>query len=722
MIPPMIAPTLADEHPEVEYFSRFLNFNNPVLFEVGEKKFTEDKGGSADPAIFKMFSLNLLEGNPNTALKEANSVAINSTLRNKYFGDKPALGETIEIFDQPFKVVAVFEDFPSHSHFQRNYFLGLDGVISQERLQRWTWSQFHTYVKLKNGTDPMQLEPKLKALAERYAWPEGDKFIPHLMPIEKVHLNAYDQLWDVAVRGNIQTVYILTATAAFILLVAILNFVNLSTARAANRVKEVGVRKVVGAQRSQLINQFISEAILVAFVALLMGSLITMVVLPKLNSFAEKSIPISLLADPLIILTLFSCTLLIGVLAGAYPAFFISAYRPAQILSRKETGRSGGTLLRKGLVVVQFVLSFFLIIASFVVSDQHNYMRNANIGFDKNNLVVLRLRGEMRNNLEATKQAFTNHPNIISASFGYGLPGEAFAGDAILDKEDNNNDKGISMLTVDHDYIKTLGLEIIAGRDFSTDFPTDEKVAFILSEAAAKMLNHNNPEDALGHELAWPRWDAPDSLKEGTVIGVVRDIQLNSMHETIGPVVLHVFPFAFSSITLRIKPHDVPSTIAHLEKTWKIFNSEWPFEYKFLDENFDRMYKSEERLAILFTRFTGFTIFVACLGLFGLVVYSTSQKFREISIRKVFGAAEASLVVLLGKGYLLLITIAFAVAIPLSYYAASQWLQKFAFRIPITPLLFIKAGLFITVIAVVTVGIQSLKAARTNPAEILKEH
>jgi len=724
MIPPPIGPALKAEYPEVESYVRFLNFNNPALFEVGNKKMTEDKGGYADPGIFDMFSLKLLEGDGNTALKAPNSIAINHTLRKKYFGDKPALGESIEFLNQNFKVTAVFEDFSPHSHLQLNYMLGPLDSFNPERLQNWGWSQFHTYIKLKPGTDASQLEAKLKGFAERNAWPttkkNGSYYIPHLMPIEKIHLHAYDHSWDIAVRGNAQTVYILSATAIFILIIAILNFINLSTARAVNRIKEVGVRKVVGAFRSQLIYQFISESVIIALIALVIGGLITELILPGLNSFTEKSIPTGIFLNPVLFVIVILSAVLIGIAAGGYPAFYISGYKPARILSNKQSGRSGKNLLRKSLVVLQFILSFVLIAAALVVSGQHTYMRTKDMGFNKDNLVVVRIRGDMSANLEATKNSFLDHPNIISGTMGYGLPGEAFAGDGIKDKVTGEN-MPISMLTVDHDYIKTLGLKIIAGRDFSKDFPSDEYDAFILSEKAAKMLGHTDPQDALGHEIAWDRWDQPDSLKEGKVIGVVKDIHLNSLRENITPVIIHVYPFAYSSITMRIKPENIPATIAHLEATWKKFNSEWPFEYKFLDENFDKLYKSEEKLAVLFTFFTGFTIFVACLGLFGLVVYSTSQKYKEISIRKVLGANEATLVMQLGKNYVLLICIAFVVAIPFSYYAAQEWLAKFTFHIEVTPLLFIKAGLFILIISLLTVGIQSFKAARTNPVDALKE-
>jgi putative ABC transport system permease protein len=724
MVPPPIAPTLASEYPQVDYYARFMNFNARPLFEVGDRKFTEDKGGAADPDIFRMFSLNLLEGNRATALTDPNTIAINETLKNKYFGAKPALGESIEIFDQNFKVVAVFEDFPEHSHFQRNYFLSVEGIVSHERMQDWGWSQFHTYIKLKPGADASELEDKLRGFAQRHAWPEnnpdGSYYIPHLMPIEKIHLYAYDQVWDIAVRGNAQTLYILSAIAAFILFIAVLNFVNLSTARAINRVKEVGVRKVMGAFRRQLVYQFISESAIIAFIALALAGVVTALSLPMLNSFAEKSIEVSTFLNAQVIILLVAFGLVMGICAGLYPAFYISGHRPALILSNKGTRKSGRSVLRHGLVVVQFVLSFFLIIASLTVSEQHAFMRDTDLGFEKENLVVLPLRGDMTTRLEFTKQTFLNHPNVEQVTLGYGLPGEAYAGDGITDKV-TGKDWSTNMLTVDHDYVKTLGLEIVAGRDFSKDIPSDEYSAFLLSESAAKMLGYSHPEEALHHELTWPRWDAPDSLKEGRVIGIVKDVQLNSMRESIGPVVLQIFPPAYSTMTLRIKSEAVPETIVHLEKSWKAFNTEWPFEYRFLDENFDKMYKAEEKLAVLFRIFSGLTILVACMGLFGLVVYSTTQRYREVSIRKVLGANESNLLILLSKNYLILIAIAFAIAVPLSYYAATQWLQTFVFRIPVTPALFIRAGLLIIVIAFVTVGLQSYRATCMNPTDALKE-
>jgi putative ABC transport system permease protein len=725
MVPPMIGPEMVSELPEVESYQRFMYINSSVLFEVGEKKLMEEKGAYSDPSVFDMFTLRLAEGDAKTALKEPGTVAISQSLARKYFGDKPALNEIIEISNEAFKVSAVFLDFPAHSHLQLDYFLSMANLYREipDRMERWTWQQFHTYIKVKPGANRSRVEKKLQEMAERYAWPEskpnGSYYIPHLMEMRKVHLHSANLMWDIAVRGSAQTVYILSATALFIIIIAILNFINLSTARAVNRVKEVGVRKVVGAVRTQLIYQFISESVIVALIALLIGGLITELTLPFLNTFTEKSIPTAIFLNPLLVMIVLAFAFAVGVAAGAYPAFYISSYKPAMILSNKRSGRSGKILFRQGLVVLQFILSFFLITAALVVSDQHSFMRNTDMGFTKDNVIVLPLRGEMSSNLESTKSAFSSHPNILNSSLGYGLPGEAYAGDGLTDLE-RNKDMSISMLITDFDYVKTLDLKLIAGRDFSKDFPSDSSDAFIVSESGARLLGYQDPKDALEHKVGWNRWDGK-GVKKGKVIGVVKDFHLNSLREDITPIVIHIFPFGYSTLTLKIKGENIPETLKHLESTWKKFNSEWPFEYRFLDDNFDKLYKSEEKLAVLFKLFTAFTIFVACLGLFGLVVYSTTQRYKEISIRKVLGANESMLVMGLARNYMLLIAIAFVIAIPFTYYAAHKWLEGFAYRIDITPMLFVKAGLLIMSLALLTVGVQSLKAARSNPVNALKE-
>lgn len=726
MVPPALAPALKTDYPEVDYTFKMLYLNGKLLFQVGDIKGAEEGGGYGEPTMFDMFSLRLIEGDRETILTQPNSIALSETIAKKYFGDKPALGQTIRIGTEDATVAGVYEDFPVHAHLHIPYLLRLEDLTTQlgERMQSWSWNQFHTYVKLKPGADGPALEGKLKAFAERHAWPitkpGGGWSEFHLMPVDKIHLHASNQLWDIADRGNAETVYILSAAAVFILIIAILNFINLSTSRAMSRVKEVGVRKSIGALRMQLVKQFMSESVIVAVISLLIGILLVQLTLPSLNSFTEKKIPLDIFLNPIVIVSILGFALLVGLAAGAYPALYISSFKPSQILSGKQSAMSGKTILRKGLVVVQFILSFVMIIASLVVSDQLTYMQSKDMGFSMDNIVVMPLRGTLGQNKDAVKNEFMNHPSVVNGTLGYGLPGQAFAGDGFRDME-TGKEWHVSMLTVDHDYVKTLGLNVIAGRDFSKDFPSDESDAFIISEACAKMLGHTDPKDALGHKIAWQRWDDSTKEKEGKVVGVVKDLHLNSLHQSMTPVMLQIVPYAYNTLTLRVNGDDLPSTISHLESTWKKLESNWPFEYKFLDSNFDKLYKSETKLAKLFTFFTAFAIFVACLGLFGLVVYSTSQRFKEISIRKVLGAKESQLVVHLGKTYVFLICIAFLVAIPFSYYAAGQWLETFPYRTGISVMLFVKAAAGILAISMITVGIQSLKAARTNPVNALKE-
>ena len=726
MVPPMIAPTLKTDYPEVDYYFRFLSINSKLLFQVGDNKTTEENGGYGEPTMFNMFDLKLIEGDRNTILTKPKTVALSETIAKKYFGDAPALGKIIRIGTEDVVVDGVYEDFSAHSHLHIRYLLRLEdlAIVLGDRMQSWQWNQFFTYIKLKPGAEGSALEGKLQSFAERHAWPvtkpNGGYFIPHLMQLDNVHLQASNQLWDIADRGNAQTVYILSGTALFILIIAILNFINLSTSRAMTRMKEVGVRKSIGAARSQLIKQFMSESVILALIALLIGVIITQLTLPSLNSFTEKSIPLDIFLDPINIASILLFALVVGVAAGAYPAFYISAFQPSSVLSGKQSATSGQNVFRKSLVVVQFMLSFFMIIAAIVVSDQLTYMQTKDMGFDMDNVIVIPLRGGLSKNKQAAKTEFSSNPNVISATMGYGLPGQAFAGDGFTDKE-TGREWHVSMLTVDPDYVKTLGLKIIAGRDFEKERPSDEQDAFIVSEATMKMLGLTDPNEALGHKISWKRWDDATKEKEGSIIGVIQDLHLNSLQQNITPVMIQVLPFAYNTLTLRIKGDDIPATIAHFENKWKQFESDWPFEYKFLDSNFDKLYKSETRLSKLFTFFTGFATFVACLGLFGLVAYNMSLRFREIGIRKVLGATETHLVVQLGKSYVFLVGIAFIIAIPVSYYAAHEWLQTFAYRTEISPSLFAKAALSILGVAIVTVGMQSLKAARGNPVNALKE-
>lgn len=726
IVPPPFAPTLQKDYPEVESTLRIFDTYGSQLFEYKGEKIKESDGIYAEPTVFDMLSIQLKAGEVKSALEKPNSVILSESLAKKYFGDGNAIGELLKISDTEYQVTGVFHELPNNSHLRTNYILSFASLlqfINPERMESWRWQQFFTYLKLKPGTSPNQFESKLDDFAKKYAHPitkpAGFIYTPHIQNIKDIHLHSSNFEWEIAQRGNAQSVYVLGGTALFILVIACLNFVNLSTARSMKRMKEVGVRKVAGAARSQLIIQFISESVLITCVGLLIAVAIAQISFPYLNDFTGKS-----LASPFnftSLLLLLGFALLLGLMAGSYPAFQLSKFRPATVLygrsgARKETG-----FYRNVLVVLQFMFSLFLITGSMVVLSQNELLHNKDLGFNKDQLMVMTLTSATRNNFESVKQEFLQNPNVTFATAGYGLPGDIVSGDGVTDPT-ISKELPANMFCIDYDYVKTLGLEIIAGRDFSKDFGTDAKKGFIINETAVKAYGFGTPEEAIGHPLNWDMWEKweGDTIKRGEVIGVVKDFHFKSLREQLTPVVLQIFPPAYYTLTLKIKPEDMASTIAFCKTTYEKLTPETPFSYKFLDSNFEKMYKSEEKLSMLFTIFSGLAILVACMGLFGLVEYSVNQRIREIGIRKVFGANLQSLVLLMTQKYFLLILIAFVIIIPINYYAADQWLSTFAYRITVSPVIYVKACTLILLITLFTVSFQSIKAALSNPANTLK--
>ncbi len=725
VLPYPLATYIQKDLPEVESTLRIMSTFGDNLFEVNGKQLQESHGLFAETEITEMLSLNFVEGNPATAFDKPNQIVLSKTTAKKYFGEESALGQAIKVSKSDYTVSGVVADLPATSHLRMNYLLSFPSLTQNwapVRFENWVNQQYITYVKLKPGTDAKAFEAKVNELIDKYSdpqtKPQGFVHEPHLQNIRDIHLNSADFQWDVAVAGSGQSVYILTITATLILIIACLNFINLSTARSIRRMKEVGVRKVVGAMKSQLVIQFVMESVVITCIALFIAVTVTAAALPFLNAFAEKSIH-----DPFTPLTLVALALgavVLGFVAGSYPAFHLSKFRPAMILSHK--GGTGGSsnveLFRKGLVVVQFAFSFFLIISAMIVLSQNDYLRNKDLGFEKEQLLVVRLSSAQRQNIQALKHEYGNHPNILGATLSYGLPGDIVAGDGITDPATGKN-WGASMIIADEDYISTFGMKMIAGRMFDKNSPSDPANAFILNEEAVKTFGYGTPEEALGKKVDWQIWGT-DSLKHGEVVGVVKDFHIRNFRDKISPLVMHIAPQYFFTLTLRIKPEGMQETIAHLESTWKKADSEWPFNYNFIDENFDKMYKNEEKLSTLLTSFTFLAILIACMGLFGLVEYSVNQRAKEISIRKIFGAGTSSLLVLLTKQYFILVTVAFIAIIPVSYYLSQQWLEGFVYRIQIDPLIFIKAALIVVSITVLTVLFQSLRAATSNPANVLR--
>ncbi|HEY0740762.1 MAG TPA: ABC transporter permease [Chryseosolibacter sp.] len=725
VLPYPLATYIQKDLPEVESTLRIMSTFGDNLFEANGKQLQESNGVFAEGEITNMLSLKFIDGDPTTAFEKPDLVVLNRSTAEKYFGTSSAVGNVIKISKTDYTVSGVIENLPTTSHLQVDYLLSFPSLTrnwAPIRFENWVNQQYITYVKLKPGTDPQAFESKVNDLIDKYSdpqtKPQGFEHEPHIQNIKDIHLTSTDFQWDVAVAGNAQTVYILSITAVLILVIACLNFINLSTARSIKRMKEVGVRKVVGALKSQLILQFVMESIVITGIALFIAVTVTSALLPSVNSFAEKSIHDPFTFTTLALLAVAAIAL--GFIAGSYPAFHLSRFRPATILSNKGSAGSNSNVefFRKGLVVVQFAFSFFLIISAMIVLSQNDYLKNKDLGFDKEQLVVLQLSSAQRPNVQALKHEYANHPNILDATLSYGLPGDIVAGDGITDAA-TGKPWGANMILADEDYIKTFGMTVVAGRDFSKDSPSDLTNAFILNEEAVKAYGYGTPDDAIGKKVDWQIWGT-DSTKHGEVIGVVKDFHIRNFREKITPLVMHIGPQYFFTLTLRVKPENIRETIAHLADTWKKADQEWPFNYKFIDENFDKMYKNEEKLSALLSAFTLLAILIACMGLFGLVEYSVNQRAKEISIRKIFGAATSSLLILLTKQYFALIAIAFVIIIPVSYYTSLQWLEGFVYHIKIDPFIFVKAGAMIVGITVLTVMFQSLRAASSNPAKVLR--
>ena len=544
--------------------------------------------------------------------------------------------------------------------------------------------------------------------------------MPYLQPLEDIHLHSVNFQWDIARRGNIRSVYALVAVGIFLLLIALVNYVNLSTAKSLNRAREVGVRKVSGARRSQLIGQFISEAVLVALLACTIALVLAALLLPALNDFTGKHISFGLSEQPLGWLTCIAVALFLGVLSGIYPAILTSHYQPIKVLKNQlKSGPSGGQWMRKGLVVLQFTLSVLLMISSWVIFQQVELLNHKDLGFDREHMILFPMRGSIFSKTEEVKEEFKRLPGVISATAGFGFPSDIVAGDQITVPEKDQS-YSINLFAIDYDYISTMGLELVSGRGFSREYGTDESEAFILNETAVRELGFKDPQTALGKRLDWGMWNENDSLKKGRVIGVVKDFHFKSLREIVSPAVLQIYPGAYWKMVLKLRGENLAGALEKVQAVWDSFETGYPLDYQFIDQSFGQMYEEEKRLSTLLAIFTALTIAIALIGLLGLVSYHALQKRKEIGIRKVMGATVSQIVVLLTRQFTVLILIAMVIAIPLAVYLTQNWLNDFPYRIQLNPWMVIGSAGIALLIAWTSIGLQSVKAASGNPVESLR--
>lgn len=734
--PAAAARALAADFPDVESVMHFRQWPWRWV-KRGTESFKEQYIVYASNEIFNVFSLPLINGSASNALLEPNTLVISKSKAEKYFPGELVLGQMLTIDNVNYTITGVFEDFPVTTHFRFDFILSMAGHPDSKN-ESWLTNNFNTYILLREGYSAKALESKLPLLVDKYFGPQaraffgsglklnsddanGDKVVYSLTPIKDIHLHSHLTM-EMGVNGDISYVYLFGTVALFIFLIACINFMNLSTARSSNRAKEVGVRKVMGSIRGHLIRQFLTESILLSFLSFTLAIALAYLFLPSFNTLAERTLSIPF-TDPKFLAAFASASIAAGIFAGLYPSFFLSAFKPIQALKGKLVGTQGGSI-RSALVVFQFMISIFMVIGTIAVQKQLSFISNKNLGYVKDQVVILHNTETLGTQQDAFRNELTRNSIVTNASVSGYVPISGWARmEQSFWKEGNQptaeNHVSMQCWSVDQNYIPTMGMELVQGRNFSLDFPADS-MAVILNESAVRHFGFKEPIGARIETFVFEEGAFKEKKHTTvTVIGVVRDFHFESLKETITPLCLRLGESNWS-IPVRFQAGNTDQVIAHLEQTWKTFNPDTPFEYTFLDEAFGNMYVSEKRLGSVFSIFSTLTIVIACLGLFALTAFSAEQRTKEIGVRKVLGASVISIVYLLSREFGKLILIAFVISAPLAWYAVDWWLKDYTYKVDVGILVYISAGLFAFLIAGLTMSYQSVKAAIVNPARSLR--
>jgi putative ABC transport system permease protein len=702
--------------------------NNNVFYDdfwMGDKNF------------LNVFDFPLLEGNRATALQEPYSVIITPEIAKKLFGDQPALGEFIltERFPTPFKVTGILKEIPSNSHLNLRLVFSEATMFSNTEYAQfiagdWTGNGFYTYIKTVEDASIPTLTASLNNLvkASRTAETAKGRTIS-LQPLRDIHFYSADIENNLGKPGDVFYVYVFTIIGLFVLFIASINYMNLATARSANRAKEVGIRKVVGAGRSSLMGQFLTESLLIAFVSLVFAALVVQFILPAFNEFTEKKLALDFTTDIRIWLGVFVATVLVGIISGSYPAFFLSRYRPYEVLKGQVKNERGNLTLRKVLVVCQFTLSITMIIATLLVYTQLQYVRHKNLGFDKERLVIIDINsGKVRQGAATIKAEYAKLANVKEVAVTSRVPGEwKNLMQVKVKREEVTPSEGLDsyFLGVDENFISTYQASLLQGRNFNPAAPADS-TAIMLNETAAKALGIQEASEQLIEIPAISYGGSPSPLEKPMkvrVIGIVKDFHFQSLHQAIAPMILANANNPIQSIdyfTVRLAGADITTTITNLEAILHGIDPAHLFEYHFLDEQLDLFYQEDLKREKIFIASTLATIFIACLGLFGLAAFTAQQRTKEIGIRKVLGASVSSITLLLSKDFLTLVLLSFVISIPVAWLAMHQWLQNFAYQVPVSPWLFVGAGVMAISVALLTVSFQAIKAALANPVKSLR--
>jgi putative ABC transport system permease protein len=696
---------------------RFTTRNRTI--EIGDKIFYEDVF-LADPTIFDVFTIPLVVGDPRTVLKDTHSIIISEEMRVKYFGeDKDIIGKMITIDkDYVFKIAGVFKTFPPNSHF-RFHFLASILRYRKDYISKWGTANYWTYILAARNSQPSikTFAEKMPQFVEKY---RGKEFIEKykltysLQPLTRIHLHSNSRN-EIETNQDITTVYIFGAIALFILLIACLNYINLTSARFTSRGREMGLRKVLGATPQQLVKQFLGESLLFAAIAMPMAMILAKLFLPLFNNLSGKSLAFHYFSNPILVVGLVGIILFVGLISGMVPALFIPVLQPSTALRGMFKTSPAILVLRRALVVFQFCISTILIITALVISNQLHFMRTQKLGLNKKNVIMVHLKQnkEAIRKYETIKHEFLQHPDVTAVSASDFFPGRPrWNNNYWHDGISADDYRMISSIPVDHDFFETLQINFVEGRSFDRRFPTDESSAFIINESAVTEFGwHSAVDKAFKIGKNW---------KKGKIVGVVEDFHFNSMHRKIQPLVFYIDPPNFEYISVRINPDNVSRTLDFIKKKWAELVPSQTFVYSFLAEDFDRLYRTEIHLLEIFLIAAALAIFIACLGSLGLAAFTVEKRTREIGVRKVFGASVQEIVLLLLKEFTLWIMVANLIAWPIAWFAANKWLQNFAYRLETSIWTFLAGGFFTLTVALLVVSYKVARAASANPVKALR--
>ena len=702
-----------DEVPEVEAMTRFV-FTQTNLLANGDRRFYEADGLFADSSVLTMFSFELLKGNPKTALTAPNTVVLTQSLAEKYFPGEDPIGQPLLMENTvPLRVTGVMNDVPLNSHFTFTYLLSMGTLTHPDREDWFRWNQFYTYLLLRPGVSREDVRQKVTSVIQSHLGEQGPRYKPFFQPVTSIHLHS-NLFREMEANSDISYIYLMSAIALFLLLIGCMNFMNISTARASLRAREVGIRKTTGADRRAVSSQFFGESLLLSFLCLPIAVALVEIGLPLFNDLTSRSISIDWFGDPVLLSALVLLTFVVGILAGIYPSLILSSFNPISVL-KGEKGGSQGAKFRKILVVLQFGLSAFFLIATAIVFDQLKYMQDKRLGFNDHQVIVIPITDQsLKERTESIKAGLLQHSAILSVAATGNLPGGGDYGiPAQFVGVAREQAPPMRMLVGDHDLIPALQIELAEGRLFSKEIASDSG-AYILNEEAVRQLGWKNP---LQERIAMPVIERPS----GPVIGVVKDFHFRSLREAIAPLMLFV-PGSnwLTSFVVRVQPERVSEALVYLESRFTQFDPHHPFRYRFLDETFQNLRDSEQRMSRLLTIASFLAIAIACLGLFGLAAFSTEQRTKEIGVRKVLGASVPGVAALLTKDFLKLVLIANLLAWPFAWYGMSLWLEDFAYRTELNFFFFIAVAVVSAAIAVLTVGYQAVRAGLTNPVKALR--